>query len=86
MTDTEITRALRDFLAREFPKEKAAIVRLSVQDPLASLGVLDSMGMLTLATFVEARWGVKFPTRAFEASFSSLQSAEAAIEARRKGV
>ena len=43
MTDTEITRALRDFLAREFPKDKAAITRLSVEDPLASLGVLDSI-------------------------------------------
>jgi acyl carrier protein len=86
MTDTEITSALRDFLGREFPKERAAIARLSVQDPLASLGVLDSMGMLTLAAFIEARWGVKITARAFEASFSSLQSAEAAIEARRKGV
>jgi acyl carrier protein len=85
MNETEITRALRDFLAREFPREKAAIARLSAQDPLAPLGILDSLGMLTLAAFVEARWGVKIPARSFEATFASLESAAAAIEARRKG-
>jgi acyl carrier protein len=82
-TDTEIIRLLRDFLAGEFPRESAAIHRLSAQDPLATLGVLDSLGMLTLAAFVEARWGVKIPAKAFELSFSSLESAEAAIHARR---
>jgi hypothetical protein len=82
VTDTEITRVLRDFLVREFPRAKNAISRLAVDDPLAELGVLDSMGMLTLAAFVEARWGAKVPVKTFEASFASLRSAEAAIRAR----
>jgi acyl carrier protein len=86
MNDTEITRTLRDFLAREFPREKAAIARLSVRDPLSALGILDSLGMLTLAAFVEARWGVKIPARSFEATFASLESAEAAIKARRQAL
>jgi acyl carrier protein len=84
MTDTEITHALRDFLVREFPKREKAIRRLSAQDPLDELGVLDSLGMLTLAAFVEARWGVKIPARAFETSFATLRSTEAAIEAHRR--
>jgi acyl carrier protein len=84
MTDTEITRALRDFLEREFPRREAVIRRLSARDPLDELGVLDSLGMLTLAAFIEARWGVKIPARAFPTAFASLESAETVIRRGQK--
>ena len=77
--DTETTKILREFLAREFPKQAPAIARLTPESPLADLGVLDSLGVLSLATFIEARWKVKVPAKAYKAWFKTLRTAETSI-------
>ncbi len=78
--DTEVIGAVRAFLAREFPKRADAVARLSVDDALADLGVLDSLGVITLATFLEMKWSVKVPSRTFKASFRTLRDVEATVE------
>jgi acyl carrier protein len=79
-SDTEITGILREFLGREFPQQAQVIARLTPDSALADLGVLDSLGVLSLATFIEARWKIKVPAKAYKTSFKSLRAAEAAIE------
>jgi acyl carrier protein len=81
MTDSEILETLRDFLMREFPRQAQAVARASADDSLADLGLLDSLGLLTLVTFVELKWNVKIAPKDFTAeSFKSLHRIKATLE------
>ncbi len=81
MTESETQKTVRDFLVREFPKQAKAILGASADDSLVDLGILDSLGLLTLVTFVELKWNVKIAPKDFSAaSFQSLRTIEATLE------
>jgi acyl carrier protein len=61
----DTVRTLREFMMQEFPLKAEAIASLSGDDPLGPLDVIDSLGLLTVATFVEEKWRVKVPPRDF---------------------
>ena len=66
---------------REFPRHAEAVERASPDDSLVELGLLDSLGLLTLVTFVELKWNVKIAPRDFTAeSFKSLHRIQATLE------
>jgi acyl carrier protein len=80
MAESETLTILRDFLKREFPKHAAALARASADDSLVDLGLLDSLGLLTLVTFVELKWSVKIAPKDFTPeSFRSLHQIEATL-------
>jgi len=80
MTESEILQTIRDFLMREFPRHAQAVARASPDDSLVDLGLLDSLGLLTLVTFVELKWNVKIAPKDFKAeSFKSLRAIEATL-------
>lgn len=84
MTETETEKTLREFLMREFPKQAKALAVASADDSLVDLGLLDSLGLLTLVTFVELKWNVKIAPKDFTAeSFKSLARIEATLEGYR---
>jgi acyl carrier protein len=77
----DIQETLRDFLMREFPKQKDAIASVSADDSLADLGLLDSLGLLTLVTFIELKWNVKIAPKDFKPeNFRSLRLIQATLE------
>ena len=81
MTASEIHETLRGFLMGEFPKHARALASASADDSLADLGLLDSLGLLTIVTFVELKWNVKIAPKDFKAeSFKSLHAIEATLE------
>jgi len=81
MTASDIQETIRAFLTGEFPKQASAIASAAADDSLADLGLLDSLGLLTLVTFVELKWNVKIAPKDFKAeSFKSLRAIEATLE------
>jgi acyl carrier protein len=80
MTEAEIQETLRDFLIHEFPRHARAIAQVSADDSLVDLGLLDSLGLLTLVTFVELKWNVKIAPKDFTPeSFKSLNRIAATL-------
>jgi acyl carrier protein len=80
MSESETQTTLREFLMREFPKHAPAIARASAEDSLVDIGLLDSLGLLTLVTFVELKWNLKIAPKDFTTdSFRSLQRIEATL-------
>jgi acyl carrier protein len=81
MTASGIQDTLRAFLIGEFPKQAGSIASATAEDSLADLGLLDSLGLLTLVTFVELKWNVKIAPKDFKAEcFKSLRAIEATLE------
>jgi acyl carrier protein len=81
MTDPDLVQTLRDFLMREFPRQAQAIARASTDESLVDLGILDSLGLLTLVTFVELKWSVKIAPKDFtKESFLSFDRIQATLE------
>jgi acyl carrier protein len=80
MTEAEIVQTLRDFMIREFPKQARSIAGAKEDDSLAELGILDSLGLLTLVTFVELKWSVKIAPKDFTAkAFRSLREIQTTL-------
>jgi acyl carrier protein len=64
---------LMDYIKQEFPKARGADIK--VEDDLLSVGIVDSLGILQLVTFIEERFGVTVPDEevVFE-NFSSVRA------------
>jgi acyl carrier protein len=57
MVDTQVlTDRLKDFVYKKFPLAKKQGVKNS--DPLLDSGIIDSLGILDLVTFIEKEFGV----------------------------
>ncbi len=56
MTQTEIQAVLQDFIVQQFPV--AAAKQVNRQTSLIQNGIVDSLGVLEIVTFVEQRFGV----------------------------
>jgi acyl carrier protein len=57
MVDTQVlTDTLKDFVYKKFPLAKKQGVKNS--DPLLNSGIIDSVGILELVTFMEKEFGI----------------------------
>jgi acyl carrier protein len=57
MVDTQVlTDRLKDFVCKKFPLAKKQGVKNA--DPLLDSGIIDSLGILDLVTFIEKEFGV----------------------------
>jgi hypothetical protein len=86
MDEPTIIETLRQFAVREFPQQRAAIAGASEDSPLAPLGILDSLGLLTWVTFAEVRWEFKVAPADFKPeAFGSLRAIARLVERARAG-
>jgi acyl carrier protein len=56
MSINEANATLRNFIATHFPRSRAR--GLSDEDPLLASGVVDSLGVLDLVSFIESEFGI----------------------------
>jgi acyl carrier protein len=79
MTDAEMVRELREFVAREFLNGKDE--GLDASTPLIDWGVIDSIAIVSLREFVLERFGVEIPNADLKPSnLTSLATIAAMIE------
>lgn len=71
---SEIQTALSAFIVKEFMADSADAVVLS-DEPLIREGIVDSLGIFLLITFLEERFGVK--VRAEEVTIDNFQTLNA---------
>ena len=67
---------LLDYVKQELMKGRA--VELSTGDDLLGTGIIDSIGILQLVSFIEKRFGVKVPDE--DVVFENFQSIDAMTE------
>lgn len=81
MTQTEIQSVLQDFIVQQFPA--AAGQRVDNQTSLIHNGIIDSLGVLEIVTFVEQRFHVVMSDDEMVSEhFESVQSLANLINAK----
>ena len=75
---------IRDFIIHEILHESSGTV-LSDEDQLVESGIIDSLGVMTLLSFLEEKFSIKIPDHALTPeNFASLSTITALVEEQRK--
>jgi acyl carrier protein len=76
----DVQTTILAFLKRELPKHSKALERIGPDESLIDAGILDSIAMLSLVTFIEAKWKLSVPSDAFVPErFSSISRITALV-------
>ncbi len=77
---------IRDFIMKEILHGTQAIL-LDDQDQLIESGIIDSLGVMTLLTFLEEKFSIQIPGEdLMPENFSSISSISALIERQLRSV
>ena len=77
--------SIDDKLKEYFQKERVGSVSLQVNDPLLTSGLIDSLAMVKLLTFIEQEFGVQVMDADFEPeNFETISNISAMIERMRQ--
>lgn len=81
MSEPEIRSLLSDFIIKQFPAFHGR--SLDVDDSLLEMGVIDSLGILEIVTFIEQRFGITLTDdEMVSENFSSVRTLSAMIASR----
>jgi len=79
----DVVQEIHDYIAAEFTPERGS---LAPDENLLAQGIIDSMGILKLVTFLEERFGIEaIDDDLVPENFASIETLAAFVERKRNG-